>query len=59
MKHLLNLSTECSAGRYGDKCDKACSSHCGGERMCDKNTGHCSNGCQSGYHGDKCDKGQF
>ena len=56
-KKLHNLTTECSDGHFGQECNDTCSSHCGGDGLCDKVTGHCLSGCHIGYHGDMCDNG--
>ena len=59
IKQWRQLSTECTDGRYGEKCAQTCSSHCGGDALCHKVTGHCLNGCHNGYHGNKCDIGEY
>ena len=57
--HLCDFSTECTDGLFGDKCAQTCSSHCAGDGLCHKVTGHCLSGCHSGYHGRKCDIGEL
>ncbi|XP_067678438.1 multiple epidermal growth factor-like domains protein 10 [Haliotis asinina] len=45
----------CPRGRYGEGCNKNCSSQCKpSSNTCDHVTGRCPNGCTAGYTGDDC-----
>ncbi|KAL4216314.1 hypothetical protein ACF0H5_024040 [Mactra antiquata] len=45
--------TDCVNGKYGELCDKLCSTGCKNS-VCDRNTAVCAQGCKSGYSGDEC-----
>ncbi|XP_056006233.1 multiple epidermal growth factor-like domains protein 11 isoform X2 [Ostrea edulis] len=50
----FNCTSECSIGKFGDKCNGKC--HCEGGSACNHINGKCPGKCDPGFHGESCDR---
>ncbi|KAK7481932.1 hypothetical protein BaRGS_00026840 [Batillaria attramentaria] len=52
-EHGLSITLSCKPGRYGTRCEEACSSHCL-NGICDSVNGECTKGREDGWYLAKC-----